>query len=92
MAKKRRPSKVPVSEKDMFRIVHRTVHQVFAAMGMTLRDFQGDHGEMLTNEDVRLIWEKTQDRALRLIKGKDSLEEYDKVLKEEYDIEWSNEL
>ena len=91
MAKKGRPSKVPVSQKDMFKIVHRSIHQVFTALGMTLRDFQGDHGEMLTNEDVRLIWEKTQDRALRLIKGKDSLEEYDKVLKEEYDIEWSNE-
>lgn len=92
MAKKRRPSKVPVSEKDMFRIVHRTVHQVFAAMGMTLKDFQGDHGEMLTNEDVKLIWERVQDRTLRLVTSRDSLAEYDRVLKEEYDIDWSDEL
>ena len=91
MAKKCRPSKVPVSRKEMYSTIHRTMHQVFSALGMTLRDFQSDHGDLLTNDDVKLIWDTTQSRAVRLITGKDSLEEYDKILEEDYGIEWSNE-
>lgn len=89
--KKCRPSKVPVSRKEMFQTIHRTMHQVFSALGMTLRDFQSDHGDMLTNDDVKLIWDTTQLRAVRLIKGIDKLEDYDLILKDDFDIIWSDE-
>lgn len=87
MAKRVKPSKVPVSlafaEKRYKDGLDDGCRMLFACMAMTLRDT-----DRFNNEELGELWNRTKDRLKMIADRKASLKEYEEVLDKEYGVTW----